>query len=36
LQAKSEMTVWSARMYSALKGVHYSGPGGNALRRLPI
>ena len=35
-QAKSELTTWSAQMYSTSGGVCDSGPGWNALRPLPI
>jgi integrase len=35
-QAKSEVTGWSAQMYSTFGGVYYSWPGWNALRPLPI
>ena len=35
-QAKSDLTVWSAQMYSTFSGVYDSWPGWNALRPLPI
>jgi integrase len=35
-QAKSELTGWSAQMYSTFGGVYDSWPGWNALRSLPI
>ena len=35
-QAKSDLTVWPAQMYSTFGGVYDSGPGWNALRPLPI
>jgi integrase len=35
-QAKSDLTGWSAQMYSTFGGVYDSWPGWNALRSLPI
>ena len=35
-QAKSEVTGWSAQMYTAFVGVRCSWPGWNALRCCPI
>jgi integrase len=35
-QAKSELTGWSAQMYSTFGGVHDSWPGWNAPRPRPI
>ena len=35
-QAKSEVTGWSAQMYSAFVGVRCSWPGWNALRSVPF
>jgi hypothetical protein len=34
-QAKSDVTGWSAQMYTAFIGVNHSWPGWNALRSLP-
>jgi hypothetical protein len=35
-QAKSDLILWSAQMYSTLGGAYDSWPGWNALRTLPI
>src|SRR5882724_12487659 len=34
-QAKSDVTSWSAKMYTAFVGVNHSRPGWNALRSFP-
>jgi hypothetical protein len=34
-QAKSDVTGWSAQMYTAFVGVNHSWPGWNALRSFP-
>jgi len=34
-QAKSDVTGWSAQMYTAFVGVNHSWPGWNVLRSFP-